>query len=132
MLITIIVIISNKLININNKKIILMTYISPEEEENEKYRQFKKDIKDVEGFTNKIEELSFTEISNVFPDILTLNEEEYLESINNGIKIQLSDIYTEEIFSDKTLNGLIEKKSSGQLRLSSANITSPLTRYVLN
>ena len=87
-----------------------MTYISPEEEENEKYRQFKKDINDVEGFTNKIEELAFTEISNIFPDILTVSEEEYLLTINNGLKIQLSDIYTDDIFSDKTLIKLIDNK----------------------
>ena len=87
-----------------------MTYISPEEEENEKYRQFKKDINDVEGFTNKIEELAFTEISNIFPDILTVSEEEYLLTINNGLKIQLSDIYTDDIFSDKTLIKLLDNK----------------------
>ena len=87
-----------------------MTYISPEEEENEKYRQFKKDIKDVEGFTNKIEELAFNEISNIFPDILTVSEEEYLLTINNGLKIQLGDIYTDDIFSDKTLIKLIDNK----------------------
>ena len=87
-----------------------MTYISPEEEENEKYRQFKKDIKDVEGFTNKIEELAFNEISNIFPDILTVSEEEYLLTINNGLKIQLSDIYTDDIFSDKTLIKLLDNK----------------------
>ncbi len=87
-----------------------MTYISPEEEENEKYRQFKKDINDVEGFTNKIEELAFTEISNIFPDILTVSEEEYLLTINNGLKIQLGDIYTDDIFSDKTLIKLLDNK----------------------
>ena len=87
-----------------------MTYILPEEEENEKYRQFKKDINDVEGFTNKIEELAFTEISNIFPDILTVSEEEYLLTINNGLKIQLSDIYTDDIFSDKTLIKLLDNK----------------------
>ena len=87
-----------------------MTYISPEEEENEKYRQFKKDINDVEGFTNKIEELAFTEISNIFPDILTVSEEEYLLTINNGLKIQLSDIYTDDIFTDKTLIKLLDNK----------------------
>ena len=87
-----------------------MTYISPEEEENEKYRQFKKDINDVEGFTNKIEELAFTEISNIFPDILTVSEEEYLLTINNGLKIQLSDIYTDDIFSNKTLIKLLDNK----------------------
>ena len=87
-----------------------MTYISPKEELNEKYKQFKNDIKDIEGFTNKIDELAFNEISNIFPDILTINEEEYLQTINNGLKIQLSDIYTEDIFSDKTLMNLIDNK----------------------
>ena len=71
---------------------------------------FKRDIRNLSNFSEKLSELLKTEIDNVFPDILTLSEDEMIENINNGIKFILSDIYTDEVFNESSLNNLLNRK----------------------
>ena len=71
---------------------------------------FKRDIRNLSKFSEKLSELLKTEIDNVFPDILTLSEDEMIENINNGIKFILSDIYTDEVFNESSLTNLLNRK----------------------
>jgi len=71
---------------------------------------FKRDIRNLSNFSEKLSELLKTEVDNVFPDILTLSEDEMIENINNGIKFILSDIYTDEVFNESSLNNLLNRK----------------------
>ncbi len=71
---------------------------------------FKRDIRNLSNFSEKLSELLKTEVDNVFPDILTLSEDEMIENINNGIKFILSDIYTDEVFNESSLTNLLNRK----------------------
>jgi len=76
----------------------------------EKFSLFQKDIKKEYQFSEKIESFISNEEQHIFPDILLLSEDDFISNIENGVKIQLSDIYGDDIYSDKTLNILLEKK----------------------
>ena len=71
---------------------------------------FKKDIRNLSSFSEKLSELLKTEVDNVFPDILSLSEDDMIEYINNGIRFILSDIYTDEVFNESSLNNLLNRK----------------------
>ena len=81
----------------------------PEEIEKEKYQQFRKDIKDESAFTEKLNNLYYTEFEEIFQDLLLFPEEEIISSLTTGVRMILSDSYTEDIFQNKTLTSLLDK-----------------------
>ena len=81
----------------------------PEEIEREKYQQFRKDIKDENAFSEKLNNLYYTEFEEIFQDLLLFPEEEIISSLTTGVRMILSDSYTEDIFQNKSLNFLLDK-----------------------
>lgn len=81
----------------------------PEEIEREKYQQFRKDIKDENAFSEKLNNLYYTEFEEIFQDLLLFPEEEIISSLTTGVRMILSDSYTEDIFQNKSLNSLLDK-----------------------
>lgn len=74
-----------------------------------KFMQFKEEIKDESSFKDKISQLYFTEFEEIFQDILLFPEEEIMSSMTSGVRMILTDTYTEDIFQNKKLNNLIEE-----------------------
>ena len=74
------------------------------DQETEKFQNFKKDISNLNTFKEKITKIYKKEFENTFKDILTHTKESFFSSINNSIKILLSDMYSEMSFKNNTFN----------------------------
>ena len=72
-----------------------------DENEKKKYEIFKKDIENYDSFNEKIRNMYQAELDEVFQDILIISKEDFISFITNGVKILLSDMYSEEIFKDE-------------------------------
>ena len=102
----------------------------PEEIEKEKYQQFRKDIKDESAFTEKLNNLYYTEFEEIFQDLLLFPEEEIISSLTTGVRMILSDSYTEDIFQNKTLTSLLDK-AKNKIKLVKHQITSRFSFLIL-
>jgi len=74
-----------------------------------KYKAFQKDIRDFNNFSEKIKNLFLYAIDNIFEDILTTNEADFISSIQNGVEMQLTDIYSDYYLNDKTYLKIFEQ-----------------------
>jgi hypothetical protein len=67
----------------------------------EKYKSFQNEIKNYDKFSEKIKNIFLVEMDNIFENILTTHETDFLSSIQNGVKIQITDLYSQNILNDK-------------------------------
>ena len=74
-----------------------------------KYKAFQNDIKDYNNFSEKIKNLFLYEIDNIFEDILITNETDFISSIQNGVEMQLTDMYSEYFLNDKNYLKIFEQ-----------------------
>ena len=79
------------------------------ENEAKKLELFKKDIQNYDSFNEKIRNMYQAELDEVFQEILIISKEDYISFITNGVKNLLSDMYSEQIFNDETLEEIQEK-----------------------
>ena len=77
-------------------------------EEANKFSEFKKDIKNERRFSEKIKNIFQSEFDEIFEDILTLSEEDFMSNIINNINQLLSDMYSEEAINDNTLTKILK------------------------
>ena len=74
-----------------------------------KYKAFQNDIKDINNFSEKIKNLFLYEIDNIFEDILITNETDFISSIQNGVEMQLTEMYSEYFINDKNYLKIFEQ-----------------------
>ncbi len=79
------------------------------DEIDKKYKAFQNDIKDYNNFSEKIKNLFLYEIDNIFEDILITNETDFISSIQNGVEMQLTDMYSEYFINDKNYLKIFEQ-----------------------
>ena len=79
------------------------------DEIDKKYKAFQNDIKDYNNFSEKIKNLFLYEIDNIFEDILITNETDFISSIQNGVEMQLTDMYSEYFLNDKNYLKIFEQ-----------------------
>ena len=79
------------------------------ENEAKKLELFKKDIQNYDSFNEKIRNMYQAELDEVFQEILIISKEDFISFITNGVKNLLSDMYSEQIFNDETLEEIQEK-----------------------
>ena len=74
----------------------------------EKWSQFKEDIKNVEEISKKIENFFIKDYEAIFPEILLISKNQFLSNIKKGVYSTLEDLYTNNIKFDKTLQLLVD------------------------
>ena len=74
----------------------------------EKWSQFKEDIKNVEEISKKIENFFIIDYEAIFPEILLISKNQFLSNIKKGVYSTLEDLYTDNIKFDKTLQSLVD------------------------
>ena len=79
-------------------------------DEEERLHQFRSDFRNSSKFSNTLDLLIEYADDEVFSNILNLKESQYLDSINSYLKSKLTEIYTESIFENNSLNNLISNK----------------------
>ena len=72
-------------------------------------KKFNKDFENEKKFSEFIDNIINSEFDLYFEDILI--DDNFILNINNGIKIQLTHLYNEEIFENNSLNSLLNKKN---------------------
>ena len=68
---------------------------------------FEKDISNERILSRKVEHLFRNELDEIINDILILKEDHFLNHIKNGVLLELEDRYSEECFSNKKLNKIV-------------------------
>ena len=74
-----------------------------EENEKRKFSEFKREIKNERIFTEKIKDMYYTAYDDSFQDILISSKKDFLTNISENINSLLTDMYSEECFSEKNL-----------------------------
>ena len=74
-----------------------------EENEKRKFSEFKREIKNERIFTEKIKDMYYTAYDDSFQDILILSKKDFLTNISENINSLLTDMFSEECFSEKNL-----------------------------
>ena len=74
----------------------------------EKWGQFKEDIKNVEEISKKIENFFIKDYEAIFPEILLISKNQFLSNIKKGVYSTLEDLYTDNIKFDKTFQSLVD------------------------
>ena len=74
----------------------------------EKWSQFKEDIKNVEEISKKVENFFIKDYEAIFPEILLISKNQFLSNIKKGVYSTLEDLYTDNIKFDKTLQSLVD------------------------
>ena len=72
-------------------------------------KKFNLDFQNEKKFSDFIDNIINGEFDLYFEDIL--NDDNFILNINNGIKIQLTHLYNDEIFDNNSLNSLLNKKN---------------------
>ena len=76
---------------------------SYEDNDTRKFILFRNEIQNYDSFNEKIHNMYQAELDEIFQDILVISKEDFISFISNGVKLLLSDMYSEDIFKDKTL-----------------------------
>ena len=76
---------------------------SYEDNDTRKFILFRNEIQNYDSFNEKIRNMYQAELDEIFQDILIISKEDFISFISNGVKLLLSDMYSEDIFKDKTL-----------------------------
>ncbi len=79
-----------------------------DENDAKKLELFKKDIQNYDSFNEKIRNMYQAELDEVFQEILIISKEDFISFITNEVKILLSDMYSDQIFNDETLEEIQE------------------------
>ena len=75
----------------------------------QKFSQFKEDIKDEKNFEKKLTYLIKNEYDTTLNDILQLEPDAFIDRIYKGISFSLENLYTENCLSNKKLIEIIDK-----------------------
>ena len=72
-----------------------------EENEKRKFSEFKREIKNEITFIEKMKDMYYSAYDDSFQDILISSKKDYLTNISENINSLLTDMYSEECFSEK-------------------------------
>ena len=74
----------------------------------EKWENFKEDMKNLEEMSKKIKNLLLIDYEAIFPEILLMSKNQFLSNIKKGVYSNLEDLYTNNVKNDTKLKSLID------------------------